>query len=225
LHRILALKGLGFSLEQIAAILDEGLTAEQMRGMLRLRHAQISQELAAGRSRLREVEERLRQIEREERPPSYDVVLKRVEPQLLAAVRGILPSHGAVGALFGEVHEALGEHAYEAGQSLVLWYDAEFKERDVDGAAAFVLRRPVPERGRMRVIEMSAATVASAVHHGSYETIGDAHEAVFAWLESNGYRVVGPDREISVHYAMPIRRNDPSYVTEIQYPIETIATS
>ena len=34
LHRILALKGLGFSLEQIGAVLAEGLTPEQMRGML-----------------------------------------------------------------------------------------------------------------------------------------------------------------------------------------------
>ena len=41
LHRILALKGLGFSLEQIAALLGEDLSPEQMRGMLRLRHAQI----------------------------------------------------------------------------------------------------------------------------------------------------------------------------------------
>ena len=35
LHRILALKGLGFSLEQIGAVLDEGLTPEQISGMLR----------------------------------------------------------------------------------------------------------------------------------------------------------------------------------------------
>src|SRR5215475_2195954 len=82
LHRILALKGLGFSLEQIGAVLDEGLTAEQMRGMLRLRHAQISQQLAEVQSQLVEVEMRLRQIEREATTPAYDVILKQVEPQL-----------------------------------------------------------------------------------------------------------------------------------------------
>lgn len=222
-HRILALKGLGFSLEQIGTVLDEGPTPEQMRGMLRLRHAQIAQELAEGRSRLREVEARLRQIEREERMPSYDVVLKRVEPQLVAIVRAILPSHDAVGALFGEVHAALGGRACEAGQSLVIWYDTEYKDRDVDGAAAFVLRRRVPPSGRMRVLEMPAATVASAVHHGCYDTIGDAHEAVFAWVGANGYRVAGPDREVNLHYTMPVRRDDPSYVTEIQYPVEGVA--
>src|SRR5262245_66460597 len=59
LHRILALKGLGFSLEQIGAVLDEGLTPEQIRGVLRLRHAQISQELIDMHSQHREVEVRL----------------------------------------------------------------------------------------------------------------------------------------------------------------------
>src|SRR5260221_3209407 len=84
LHRILALKGLGFSLEQISSVLDEGLTPEQMRGMLRLREAQIRQQLNAAQSQLIEVEMRLRQIEREETFTTHDVILKQVEPQLVA---------------------------------------------------------------------------------------------------------------------------------------------
>src|SRR5215213_4921397 len=52
LNRILALKGLGFSLEQISEVLVEGLSPEQMRGMFRLRHAQISQQLAEVQSQL-----------------------------------------------------------------------------------------------------------------------------------------------------------------------------
>src|SRR5690349_9778780 len=104
LHRILALRGLGFSLEQIADLLEDGLTPEQMRGMLKLRHAQISQQLAEVQSQLTEVEARLHQIEREEQISAYDVVLKQVEPQLVAMVRAILPGHGAVGMLFPEVY-------------------------------------------------------------------------------------------------------------------------
>src|SRR3954467_1532916 len=72
LHRILALKGLGFSLEQIAAML-EGVTSEQMRGMLLLRQAQINQQIVEAQSQLTEVEARLQQIEREEQVSAYDV--------------------------------------------------------------------------------------------------------------------------------------------------------
>ena len=229
-HRILALKGLGFSLEQIALALAEGLSPEHMRGMLRLRHAQISQQLVEARSQLAEVEARLQQIEREETISAYDVVLKHVEPQLVASVRTILPNHSAVGSLFREVYEAIGPHVPkalgpnpgESGQTLVLWYDTEFKEQDVDGAAAFFLRCPVPESGRMRVHELPAATVAAAVHHGSYNTIADAHEAVFTWIEANSYRIIGPDREVYLYNTPPINLDDPSYVTDIQYPVEKI---
>jgi DNA-binding transcriptional MerR regulator/predicted transcriptional regulator YdeE len=227
LHRILALKGLGFSLEQIGSVLAEGPTPEQMRGMLRLRHAELSEQLLQMQGQLVEVEGRLRQIEREDDVSSYDVILKQVEPLLVASVRAILPSHSASSTLFGEVYEAigprageaLGPHPGEGGGTMVLWYDTEYKERDVDGAAAFVLRCRVPERGRMRVYELPAATMAATVHHGAYNTINAAHEAVLEWVEANGYRIVGPDREINLHNTMPIRQDDPSYVTEIQYPV------
>ena len=228
LHRILALKGLGFSLEQIGAVLAEGLTPEQMRGMLRLRHAQISQQLEETQIQLAEVEARLQQIEREQQLSPYDVIVKRVEPLLVASIRAILPNHSAVGLLFGEVYEALGPHVGEAlgphpeegGQTLVLCYDTEFKERDVDGAAAFMLRCRVPDSGRMRVHELPAATMAATVHHGSYNAIGEAHEAILTWIEANGYRIIGPDRELNLYHTMPIHQDDRSYITEIQYPLE-----
>src|SRR5262249_39419905 len=155
LHRILALKGLGFSLEQIGVLLADGVTPEQLRGMLRLRHAQISQQLVEVQNQLVEVAMRLQQIEREEQLSPYDVRLKHVEPLLVASVRAILPNHSAVGLLFGEVYaalgplvgQALGPNPEDGGQTLVLCYDTEFKERDVDGAAAFMLRCRVPESG------------------------------------------------------------------------------
>ncbi len=230
LHRILALKGLGFSLEQIGAVLAEGLSPEQMRGMLRLRHAQISLQLEEARGRLTEVETLLEQIEHENELSPYDVVLKHVEPVLVASVRAILPNHSASGALFGEAYEAMGPHVAQAlsphpeaaGQTMVLWYDTEHKVRDVDGAAAFVLRCRVPPSGRMQVHELPAATMASTVHHGSYNTIGAAHKAILTWIEANGYRTVGPDREVYLYNTVPVRLDDPSYVTELQYPVQKV---
>src|SRR5262249_6511729 len=118
------------------------------------------------------------------------------------------------------VGKALRPHPEAGGQTLVLWYDTEFKVHDVDGAAAFMLRCRVPERGRMKVHELPAATTAATVHHGSYDTIGAAHETILRWIEANGYRIVGPDREMNLYHTMPIRQDDPSYVTEIQYPVE-----
>src|SRR4051812_21515315 len=62
LNRVLALKDLGFTLQQVAAIVDEKVDPAELRGMLRLRRAQLEAEVAAGAARLATVEARLRMI-------------------------------------------------------------------------------------------------------------------------------------------------------------------
>src|SRR6202167_1548722 len=64
LNRIVALRGLGFSLAEVRQLLS-GLTADELRGMLLLRRTELERQLAADRSSLARVEVRLRAIERE----------------------------------------------------------------------------------------------------------------------------------------------------------------
>nr|WP_250122117.1 MerR family DNA-binding protein [Chroococcidiopsis sp. CCMEE 29] len=70
LNRILALKDLGFSLEQIAKLLDESLSPAKIRGMLRLKQAELQQLVEEEQTRLSRVEARLKQIEQEESMPN-----------------------------------------------------------------------------------------------------------------------------------------------------------
>ena len=64
LNRIVALKELGLSLNQVRLLLA-GITLDELRGMLMLRRAQLEQELHAQQSQLLGVEARLSYIERE----------------------------------------------------------------------------------------------------------------------------------------------------------------
>ena len=63
LKRILALKDLGLSLEQIAVLLGDELSPAEIRGMLRLKRAEIQHRLQEETARLALVEARLAQIE------------------------------------------------------------------------------------------------------------------------------------------------------------------
>src|SRR5690349_14707171 len=56
LNRILALKELGLSLEQIKDMVDNNLTPEQIRGMLRLKQAELQQQIQQEQTRLLYVE-------------------------------------------------------------------------------------------------------------------------------------------------------------------------
>src|SRR5262245_51776261 len=73
LNRILALKGLGLSLDQIAVLLDEVLPAAQLRGMLRLKQVELQEHIREEQARLEQVAARLRLIEQEGSGYGYDV--------------------------------------------------------------------------------------------------------------------------------------------------------
>lgn len=59
LNRVIALKDLGFTLQQVQAILEEKVSAAELRGMLRLRRAEIQASIEAETTRLARVEARL----------------------------------------------------------------------------------------------------------------------------------------------------------------------
>ena len=80
IHRIVALKELGLSLEQIDLMLDEEVPTEQIRGMLRLKQNEMQQQLRETRRQLAMIEFRLRMIEAETEFPQLDVVMKRLDP-------------------------------------------------------------------------------------------------------------------------------------------------
>jgi len=80
IHRIMALKEMGLSLEQIGLMLEKELPTEEIRGMLHFKQAEIQQEMREAHRQLSMVEFRLRMIEAEINFPELDVVMKRLEP-------------------------------------------------------------------------------------------------------------------------------------------------
>ena len=221
LNRILALKDLGFSLEQIAQLLDEGLPPDQMRGMLRMKQAEIRQQAEDEQARLARVEARLRQIEQEGKMPTHEVVIKKIEPQLVAAIRRVVPSYEGIGQLLGETFAHVGQQGGRpAGPPLAIYHDPEFRERDADVETAVPLASPLPSSERATVRELPGTErMACVIHQGSYESVSEAYNTLMAWIGSNGYRIAGPCRE--VYLRGPESGSDASsYVTEVQVPVE-----
>jgi DNA-binding transcriptional MerR regulator len=88
LNRIIALKDLGFTLHQVQAILAEQVSAAELRGMLKLRRAEIHAQIEAETARLARVEARLLTIEDEARVPVDGVVIKRLAPVRVGELTG-----------------------------------------------------------------------------------------------------------------------------------------
>jgi len=223
LNRILALKDLGLSLGQIRALLEKDLNAEELRGMLLRRQAEIEERVVEERARLARVAARLKLIEMEKNMPDYEIIVKNLPPIRVASVRGVIPAYPEQGELWGALESELRRQRFQPSQPcFTIYYDSEFQARDIDSEVCEPIgNAPVESHGRVQVRELPAVTAATIVHHGSFDTLSNAYTAVLQWIRDNGYRIVGNEREIYIYTGKgPVRQDDLTYVTEVQFPVE-----
>jgi DNA-binding transcriptional MerR regulator len=224
LNRILAMKDLGLSLEQIALLLDKEHTPEQIRGMLRLKQVELRQQIGEGQARLRRIEAWLHTFEQEALMPAYDIVLKKVAPLRVAQIRSVAPDWEQIGptlgGLFSQLFAYIGQHgATTDGIGITLFYDTEYRERDIALAACLAFEGNLSDGEQVKVVELPAVeTMASVIHHGSFSIMKEAYSAIFKWIEANGYAVSGPNRELNLEYEPG--GDESKFVTEIQFPVE-----
>ncbi|GAA3104458.1 hypothetical protein GCM10010530_30370 [Kribbella aluminosa] len=99
LHRLVVLKGLGFGLDEVGVLLAEGIGAEELRGMLRLREAELERRVRHDRHALDRVTARLRLIDEETR---MKVQLKHLDAVTVAALSTTVPRDSVdLESLFG----------------------------------------------------------------------------------------------------------------------------
>jgi len=220
LHRLLALRDLGFGLEQIGAILKSELPVGELRGMLRLRHAELGQTVTEEQHRLQRVEAHLRAIERKDAMSAQDVVIKTTEPLRVGEMCGVAgaldPEH--IAPVFIElaptVAAAIGRQGAQPGL-FVGYYDDPEDDGSVNVHVAFeVGDQDIASADGLEVVDLLVIEVASVIHEGSMETVTPVYESLVRWIEDSGYLLAGHSREL--YHQMG--EHGP-LVTELQMPI------
>lgn len=234
LNRIIALKDLGFTLEQIGLALSEDLSVDELRGMLKLRRAEIEQTLSTEQTRLALVEAQLRRLA-QQTVPQLDVVLREISPQWVATIRQTVSDDGVITQLFEELEAFLAHHRARAAYSpLTIYYDVNDGDEQQDVEVAVPVTHALPGTERVRVYELERLPLAACVvYEGSYEHGLEALQTLSTWVEANNYEVCGPQREVYLRFGanepdklrLPqafLAENSQQYVTEIQLPVRKI---
>ena len=215
LHRIMALRQLGFGLEQIGVILERGIDADRIAELLRARRADVEREHRVAAERLVDVERRLHLIEREKRMSSAEFIEKSLPAVRLAARTAIVPFDEIglhVGPMFDAVEAALPDEcglldtplaeyrATEDGMHLTIGY--AYGGDRVDG---------------VELVELPAvASAVCGIHLGPMSGISDTWHALHAEMLARGFVPSGPCREL---YVRAVSDDQSDWVTELQQPV------
>lgn len=226
LNRILVLKELGLSLEEIARVLDSNLTAAELRGMLTVRRSDAQRALAEEMDRLRHIESRIAQIDTEGELSVDDVIMRSEPAQRLLSVRRVVPSFIAARDLIRELSESLRSLKAQGmlGRLTAIAHAQEFELDRLDVEVGFVVDGEPRDDMRLSsgetlsVRELPAVErMATCVRIGLPERAHMITSKIGVFLEANHYSLAGPSREV---FLQPPRldRMEESIV-EMQFPV------
>ncbi|MFE0101505.1 MerR family transcriptional regulator [Streptomyces sp. NPDC059009] len=223
LNRLVALKDLGFTLEQVRSILDDEVSAEELRGMLRLRRADLETARAAAAARLHQVEVRLRTLESEGTMSTDDVVVKSLPPVRLAELTGTAGSYGPqdIGPVISPLFEEVCRRVAAAGVVPAGPGTARYEDGPRAGQITVHAGLPVPadvqEIEGVRMVDVPGVErAATIVHRGAMDDVLPTAQALARWIDEHGHRSAGYARELSL--ACPADRTQ--WVTELQEPLQ-----
>jgi len=237
LNRIVALRNLGFTLQQVASILDERVSTAELRGMLKLRQAELHEQIATDAARLAQVEVRLLAIESEGSEPA-PVMVKRIAAVRVAELTGTAAGYEpqfitpVIQPLYHELPRQLCEAGIAiTGPGVAYYEDAAGDEGAVTVHAALPVAAlpvaalpvaPLPsaerpgEVQRFSVVDLTEIPAAATViHHGSMDNVLPSFQALARWIDASGYQSLGYAREVTLKFSYD--RDD--WVTELQEPI------
>ncbi|MGH8875951.1 MAG: MerR family transcriptional regulator [Stackebrandtia sp.] len=219
LNRIIALKDLGLTLEQVATILHEQVGLAELRGMLRLRQAEVAAEIAAGQARLTGIKTRLAAIEAEGRLPDGEVVIKEVPAIRVAELTGLADGYrpGDIGPVIGPLFQRLCANLEKAGVEPAgpgtAFYEPNGDRITVH--ASFPVDIELGERDGFEVVVLPAIRAATVIHRGPMDLAELAEQRLAHWIDANGHRGAGFAREVNLECPP----DEHQWVTEIQEPI------
>ncbi|MFP4550989.1 MAG: MerR family transcriptional regulator [Spirochaetales bacterium] len=218
IRRILALKDLGFSLEEIGRIVRGEVESE---ALLREREAALCAEIAANEARLRRVREQLSRVAAGG-ALSEAIVLKSLPGVTVASMRVTVPNYDhffEIVPKMGEYMQRVGVVCREPSYCFTMFHDDEYREEDIDVEICEAVVAAGPDSERIRFAEVPAVTTAAClIHRGPYSRIGQAYNALFGWIEENDYKPVDHPRESYIDGIW--NRDDPEeWTTEVQVPV------
>lgn len=229
LNRILALKALGLSLDQIQDVLSNDLTDNQLITMFAIKKAELLQTLSDVQKQIERLDTRIQYVMQEGKMPEYEVVLKSVKPQRVLSLRERIADGSMIEPLLQEIYNTLRDQDIESvGDWMTLYHHNGFRPDNLDVEVAIPignldLSEVKISQDRVMTVRMIDGhdTVATVIEQGNKETWDGSYLALSNWLQNNDYEPILPTREVY----LTDDKDQGKWLVEIQYPVKKVMTS
>jgi len=227
LNRILALKDLDFSLDQIKELLKVDLSGEVMQKLLKDNAVELQYRILDEHARLKRVEGYLAQLRETFDNRLKPVVLKSSPTQYLASIRQTLPSVKDLAEWQQDCLEAIDRRLKEASlrsneTSILIYHQDEYRDEKVDveiGRFLQVKKQHTELKNtsdRLQIYTLPAVNhLATTIHTGGAENIGETYASLTGWTQANGFIPIGPGRELRYKPGDPGEKQ----IIEVQRPV------
>jgi DNA-binding transcriptional MerR regulator len=225
LNRILALKELGFSLGEIADLVEADVPAQQLRDLLTAKRAELDRRMEADLRRLRLIASRIDGIDTTPVSDGLDLRAKTLEPTPWISHRFLCsePAHAFDIALqIISVARRFTDLALPPNRLAVGYGD--FTDTNIDLEIGVIVQRlpadaelALPDGSPLAAATLPRVEAVTGVRVGLPEFTSAFYAELGRWLEANDAHINGPVRELFVQVPEPAKGIEP--IVEVQFPI------
>lgn len=220
-RRLIALRELGLSLDEVSVVLNQNLSDSEFRVMLESHLERLETERYELDARIDSVRLQLKSLLERMDKPMPDITIKVTEPKTVAYVREQLGSTSEIASLFDKLFAEVdfSDGVDAAGN---LYHEFSDDGTYIDMEAVLPVAddyQPSKTSADVAVRVIESAQVASIVYHGAFNGLHEVHGALLAWVAENNYEVSGPSYEWNLVCTPPVTQDNDSYVTEVQVEV------
>ena len=220
--QIVALRDIGFSIEEIGMILPRMEDGAFLNQALREKANALREAITLDQARVNKLMQMGGGQRKEQNYMLYEVELKKLDAVKVLSLRGIIPQYNQESILWEKLGAYIAQNAIAChSDGYSTYYDEAYVEANPDVEIAI----PVDTLGKSRgefvfkeypAVELAATLRFSGAFEGGYDAAG---EKLARWMEENGYAFAGHMRG-HVITSPDDETNPEKWLTELQVPVK-----
>ena len=220
LHRIIALKNMGFSIDDIRKIMGG---AEEKPFLLEKKQ-EILKEISVLTAKLSQVESYLA---RDSMNLSAPVLIKEIPEVIVCTMEQTIKSYDALFELMpqmGAQMEMLGCQCALPEYCFTHYLEPGYKEEDILVEICESVTEKKEDSGDLKFKVFPKVPKAACIFHkGSYNDLHKSYAMLLQYIEENGYEICGNIRESYIDGVWN-KETENEWLTEIQIPVKSVHT-